>query len=262
MSRILITGGAGYIGSVLAAHLIRQEHSVVLCDPMAADVTAFRYQDIARNGGLDVFDTIIHLAAHSSVGACEDDPCGAIDNNLVDVIDFARKLSGQTFIFASTGSIRDPNTTMLYDTTKRAAEQTLPHIYPATHILRFGTVCGVSPVMREDLILNGMVRDAVRTGVITVRNPGAWRPVLFFADLCQAIDLLVTGGSESGVYDLASFQTKIGGWADMVAKETGARIVDEGLTPHYSFRMPVLPKSFVTPEAAIRELMEFWRAKT
>lgn len=265
MTRVLITGGHGYIGSLLTRHLRAQDIDVEVSDPT---VKNFGTRDMTRHyqhfrcPQLNTYSHIIHLAAHSSVAACEADPSGAIDNNILNTIRLGRQLSEQTLIFASSGSVLDANTTRLYDTTKSTAEQVLPYVHRDTHILRFGTVCGVSPVMREDLILNGMVRDAVRTKVVTVRNPHAWRPVLFFPDLCAAVDDIIAGHADPGVRDLASYQARIGGWADMVAKITGAEIVDDGLTPHYDFKMAVVPKSLTSPEKVINELVGYWRARS
>lgn len=262
MTRILITGGHGYIGASLTRHLRSQDYDVEVSDPAvknsAIDMT--RHYQYFRVPNLNGYQVIIHLAAHSSVVACEADPQGAVNNNLTDTIHLARKLDDQVFIFASSGSVLDPNTSKLYDATKRSAEQLLPYIYPPCHILRFGTVCGVSPVMREDLILNAMTRDAVRNDVVSVRNSNAWRPVLFLPDLCAAVDRILAGKTEPGVHDMASFQARIGSWADMVSRATGAKIVEEGPSPHYDFRM--MPMANPTPpETVIGELVKHWRGK-
>lgn len=260
--RILITGGHGYVGSYLTRHLRSHDFDVEVSDPTvknsAIDMT--RHYQYFRVPNLNGYQAIIHLAAHSSVAACESDPQGAVNNNLTDTIHLARKLDDQMFIFASSGSVLDQNTTRLYDATKRSAEQLLPYIYPRSHVLRFGTVCGVSPVMREALILNGMTRDAVRKDVITVRNPHAWRPVLFLPDLCAAVERILAGETQPGVHDLASFQARIGGWADMVSQATGVGIVEEGPTPHYDFKMMTVDNP-TPPEKVIGELVKYWRGK-
>lgn len=258
---ILITGGAGYIGSALHAHLSVAEHNVVILDQRYADATSTcRYQDIHPQQLTD-FDTIIHLAAHSSVAACETDKRGAWLNNANDVAELVAKLSGQKFIFASTGSLYSRNgPSMVYDQTKEAAERLLDG-YENLHICRFGTVAGVSSVMREDLILNGMTRDAARTGVVTVRNQGAWRPVLFLSDLCWFIDCILSGEQKQGRHDVASFNARIGGWADIVSKETGAKIREAPDTPTYDFRMPVLDGGPAKMDRVVRELVRYWRAE-
>lgn len=254
--RILIIGGAGYIGTALTAYLTQAGYAVDTLDIAEGASRRLRYQNFVP---VD-YNIIIHLAAHSSVAACAADPVGAIDNNLIDFADFTRRLgSDQTLLFVSTGSIHDRNTSNLYDSTKRSAEAIIPIFHPRSYVMRFGTVCGVSPKMREDLILNGMVRDAVRKNAVTVCNPGAWRPVLFFSDLCYAVERLLESTAPYGAYNLASFQARIGSWADMVARQLGVEIIDAGISPHYDFRMPILPESKTTPEAVINELAEYWR---
>jgi UDP-glucose 4-epimerase len=262
--RVLITGGHGFVGSYLTRHLRARDVDVEVSDPTVKNtsIDMSRHYQYFRCPQLAGYQAVIHLAAHSSVAACEADPQGAVNNNLLDMIHLARKMKDdQIFIFASSGSVLDRNTSKLYDATKRAGEQILPYVYPRAHILRFGTVCGVSPVMRHDLILNGMVRDAVKTGTITVRNPHAWRPVLFLPDLCAAVDRILKGEAPPGVYDMASFQSRIGGWADMVAQITKAQIVDEGPTPHYDFRMNIPPHGMTTPEEVIGDLVQYWKKR-
>lgn len=256
--KILINGGAGYIGSALHDHLLHAEHEVAIVDQRYGDeLSTCRYQDI-HPWQLDRFDAVIHLAAHSSVAACEADPEAAWVNNARDLGAFMSKLTTQTFVFASTGSLYSKNgPRMVYDQTKEAAEfQVAP--YPNKHILRFATVSGVSPVMREDLLLNGMTRDAARTGVVMVRNPSAWRPVLFLTDLCWFIDRILAGEEDTGLHDLASFNCRIGGWADVVAKAIGAVIHEAPNTPTYDFRMPVLEGAPGTLDGVLRELREHW----
>lgn len=208
-------------------------------------------------------DTVIHLAAHSSVAACLSDPLGAIANNLTDLVTFAQKLRGQTLIFASTGSVYSRNgATSVYDLTKLLAEKALTEVCAAAgvplHILRLATVAGVSPVMRADTIINGMTRDAVRTGVVTVRNPSVWRPVLFLPDLAWFVDRILAGDVVPGVHDLASFQARVGGWADVVARATGARIETSESTETYDFRMPVLEGGPGRLDDVVVGLIEHW----
>lgn len=217
-----------------------------------------RYQDLAQKY-LDQFDAIVHLAAHSSVAACEADPRGALRNNATDLPDFLGKLSDQTFIHASTGSLRDINRKMTYDRTKVLAETAISELRPSAHMLRLGTVCGVSPVMREDVLLNGMTRDAVRDGVVRVCNQGAWRPVLFLSDLCWYVDRILTGDVDPGVHELASFQCRIGGWAEMVAERVDAEVKVVPDTSSYNFRMPVLEDGPGDLETVLSELTTYWR---
>jgi nucleoside-diphosphate-sugar epimerase len=256
MKIVTVTGSRGYIGSVLCPflraagwHVEEIDWRIDPVEPINRDYRRFKPDS----------GPVVHLAAHSSVAMCDADVEEAAYNNVRDLIPFTLRCSpNHPFVFASTGSLYDPNADRLYDATKRAAEGLLRHLHPKAALLRFGTVCGVSPCMREDVLLNGMVRDAVRNGVVTVRNPDAVRPVLFFPDLCAAVARALDSGSV-GVVPLASYETPIRMWAAIVAARVGAEVIDEEPTPHYDFTMPVL-KSLTTPYAVIDELAAYWRS--
>src|ERR1700676_658785 len=120
MTRVLITGGAGFVGSYLTRHLRASDFDVEVSDPTVKNTSIdhSRHYQYFRVPNLNIYSAVIHLAAHSSVAACEADPQGAVNNNLLDMIHLARKMDDQIFIFASSGSVLDGNTTKLYDATK------------------------------------------------------------------------------------------------------------------------------------------------
>ena len=95
--------------------------------------------------------------------------------------------------------------------------------------LRQGTVCGWSPRMRFDLIVNTMVKSALTTGVITVNNPSIWRPLLDIRDAVSAFTRAVQASYRlSGVFNVASGNYTVGQVADLVKEElellTGQRV--------------------------------------
>jgi nucleoside-diphosphate-sugar epimerase len=86
--------------------------------------------------------------------------------------------------------------------------------------LRQGTVCGWSPRMRFDLIVNTMVKSALTTGVITVNNPSIWRPLLDIRDAVSAFTRAVQASYRlSGVFNVASDNYTVGQVADLVKEE-------------------------------------------
>jgi nucleoside-diphosphate-sugar epimerase len=189
-----------------------------------------RYQDLTAEF-LRGFGSIIHLAGHNSVVACDRWPTEAFANNVAGFVDLVHKLSGQKLVFASSISIYVntagrqaaetdplPDPVSFYDLHKQLIERYARVAYPNSYGLRFGTVCGPAPNLRTELLLNALVRSAVQDGYVQVANRDAHRPLLGIFDLCRAIEAIVTGGSiPPGVYNLASVNARIGEVADYVA---------------------------------------------
>ncbi|MHC4743894.1 MAG: NAD-dependent epimerase/dehydratase family protein, partial [Planctomycetota bacterium] len=86
--------------------------------------------------------------------------------------------------------------------------------------LRQGTVCGYSPRMRLDLIVNTMFKFAMAEKKITVNNPSIWRPVLDIRDAATAyLRAIQADYSLSGVFNIASGNYTVGQVGDMVKYE-------------------------------------------
>jgi nucleoside-diphosphate-sugar epimerase len=244
---ILVTGGAGYIGHALRRNLRAASHETGVAD--------FKYginADYRRLPGeaVSCYDAVIHLAGHSNVAACRDDPVGAFDNNLTGLVGLLGKLHhDQKFIYASSSSVYSqgiggPGADFqnMYDFTKYASDAVVKLLRPENSWgMRFGTVNGASPNMRWDLMLNGMVRDALTKGVVTVVNPDTKRPILFMADLCAAVEKILRGDVPAGVHNLCSFNTTVGAAADAVATRTGAKVETQSGKTAYSFAMETAP---------------------
>jgi len=212
--RVLVTGGAGYIGNVLVPTLVANGHEVKVLDLFTygnhfeaeAKIVKGKITDIETvlAASKDV-DAIIHLAA--VVG----DPCGNLlpdqtlsvnylaTENLVKV---AKHLNIKKFIFSSTCSVygfRDGTcyeTTALnpisnYAKTKVLAEEVIrsvPEINPI--ILRFATVYGLSPRMRFDLVANLLIAKSLSEKKITVYGNGLqYRPLVHVRDIAGAVKM-------------------------------------------------------------------------
>ncbi len=243
--RILIIG-AGFIGSVVAPHLQRAGFGVDTMDMgrpcrIPADCRVINVEDV-----LD-YAAVIWLAGHSSVKMCREDPLGAVDNNVVGLARLAGLMAdagtGARLIYASSVSIhaRGPSRTV-YDATKRAAEEMVPVLYDHSVGLRFGTVCGVSPCQRWDLMIPAMVRSAVEQGVVRVSNGSAGRPILGIRDLCRAIEAVVRfEGEVEAAYDLTSFDAYISQIGAKVAAFCGVPLIEEPGTGTYNIYAPSGP---------------------
>ena len=82
---------------------------------------------------------------------------------------------------------------------------------------RQGTICGYSPRMRLDLVINTMFRFALSDKEITVNNPTIWRPILAIQDACNAyVRAIEASKSITGIFNIASENYTIGELGDIV----------------------------------------------
>ena len=190
-----------------------------------------------QEANIDSYEAVIHLAGHSSVGMCESDPDGAWRNNVESFRDLVSKVrSDQLLIYASSGSVygnigrpaveSDAGLSAVhdYDLTKVVGDVIATHgIDRGKQIvgLRFGTVNGLSPYTRVDLMLNAMCLSAVKHGFINVKNPSIARPLLFLDDLVQAVELILKA-PVPGIFNLASVDVTVEQAAQAVIERTGA----------------------------------------
>jgi nucleoside-diphosphate-sugar epimerase len=207
------------------------------------------YQDLTA-GDLDDFDAVVLLAGHSSVAACDRAPGEAFANNVAGFAGLVHKLRGQKLVYASSISVYGntgghivteddplPAAASCYDFHKQTVERYAALAYPNSCGLRFGTVCGPSPNLRPELLLNSMVRSALREGVVRLANPHAHRPLLGINDLCRAAHAVLTRDIPPGIYNLASVDARIGDVALQVARRFGVPCVGADLPSNYDVRV-------------------------
>lgn len=229
--------GKGYIGSAID-------------ELIEVDVVdwkdGFEYDEISEET-LKLYDTVILLAGHSSVTQCISDPSGAWINNVEKFKRLLDKIHDQTFIYASSGSLYNNckifnekntefNLTNTYDLTKFTIDQLALLSKKNIYGLRFGTVCGYSPKIRKDLMINKMYFNR-NSGVIQVSNRSIKRPILGINDLIKAIKTIINNPTNPGIYNLASFTDTVGNIADKVALELNLKIENLPDTPAYNFEM-------------------------
>lgn len=212
---VLVTGGAGYIGSIMTRILLEKGYNVTVLDRLffgsdslkdVADQITLIRDDVRffKPDKLKGIDAVFDLAALSN------DPCGELDQEKtleinyqgrVRVANLAKKYGVKKYVFASTCSVYgfqegvinessslNPLTTYAKSAVK-AEQEILPladNNFSAT-VLRQATVYGFSYRMRFDLAINGMVLGYYRNGKIPIMRDGKqWRPFVNVNDTSKA----------------------------------------------------------------------------
>ncbi len=217
--RVLVIGGAGYIGSALLPILLGRGHRVRVLDLFLYGTEPiekvkdhprlellrgdFRHVQKVVEAMRDV-DAVVHLGAIVGDPACDLDERLTIDVNLsaTRMIAQVAKASGvRRFVFASTCSVYGANDDVLdehsevrpislYGTTKLAAERGLQSMaddgFQPT-ILRFATIYGLSGRTRFDLVVNLLAAKAKIDGLITIHGGDQWRPFVHVEDAALAV---------------------------------------------------------------------------
>ncbi len=220
--RVLVTGGAGYVGSVLVNQLLERGDEVRVLDslihgsvPSLLGVWShpsleFIHGDVRdasmRKIALEGVTAVVHLAAIVGDPACARDPETARDVNqhgTAALVRDARAAGVQRLIFASTcsnyGKVDgddlanekwDLNPVSLYAETKVSAELDVlaqSENGLATTCLRLATVYGTSPRMRFDLTVNEFTRDVALGRELVVYGEQFWRPYVHVRDAARGI---------------------------------------------------------------------------
>ena len=202
---------------------------------------------------LQLFDIVIFLG-----GCTGRQSCAKIDlvertrMNVNDVIKLVQKMNrNQHFIVASTSAVtegmynateQDPifvNKHDEYTSSMFQRELALRHlstdtkIIPRISILRFGTVIGVSPGQRVDLLVPSLYTAAYKIGVVNVQSFSTMRSFLWLRDLTRAVNTLVTHTNWDNmqlfkIWNLASFSSTVLKVATTVSSITGA-LIDTGV---------------------------------
>ena len=251
--KILIGGGAGYIGSRLIPELIALGHDVDVVDLLwfgnhLGDKVKVTKKDLFDISSKDMqgYEQFIFLAGLSNDPMAEYSPSknfiynGALPSYLAYE---AKKAGVKRFIYASSCSVYGYTMDKLYDEeapviceypygiSKLQGERGVLQLQDkdfSVIALRQGTVSGYSPRMRFDLLVNTMFRSAMVDGKITVNNPNIWRPVFDIRDAVMVYKKAVQADySTSGVFNVASGNYTVGQVADTVKLELAKLINKE-----------------------------------
>lgn len=223
---VLITGGAGYIGSILTSELLRQNYRVTILDSLLfggegivpflshpnfhfikSDVTELRAVRDAVKKGWQTPDAVVHLAGIVGFPACQAVGKQVAWKYNVEatklVFEQAADLGVERFVFASTysnyGLSEDGkpvteesplNPQSLYAETKIASEEYLlsqKDAACAPLLFRFATLYGVSPRTRFDLIVNQFVLEAFTKRELIIYQRGYSRSFVHIRDVVRGV---------------------------------------------------------------------------
>jgi len=218
MKNVLITGGAGYIGSSLVSHFL-EDHKVTVVDSLMYDKTSllgyvshpnfkFVKGDVRDNKVMceltDKADVVIPLAALVGFPLCDRNPREATEINRNVNVDLAlRKRSEQIVVYPCTNSgygSSDSNTPCTeespmnpithYGKTKVEAENAYKDAENCT-TFRLATVFGPSKRMRTDLLVNNFVLKAMRDRALVLYEDSYKRNYIHIEDVCRAFRFVV-----------------------------------------------------------------------
>ena len=218
LKSILVTGGAGYIGSVLTHKLVELGYDVRIIDSLIygkdgiSDLISKNSVELIEKDIRDEkilnevvrnIDCVIHLAAIVGDPLCKKIPVAAKQINedaTKKLVNISKKQGVKRFIFASTCSNYGSSLTMvdenspiqpisLYSKTKVNSENFILNTKNSSFepcILRFATAHGLSPRMRFDLLLQEFLRDAILDKKIRIYGSNFWRPLSHVDDISNA----------------------------------------------------------------------------
>lgn len=216
MKKVLITGGAGYLGSTAAEYLLSKGYAVTVLDNLMYkqlsllhlfknDNFRFVKGDVRNKELLQTLvkshDVIIPLAAIVGMPACKDNPQLTIEVNYEQIVHIVEVLtSEQKLIMPNTNSqygsseeiITESspfNPLSLYAKTKCDAEDAV--IAAGGIALRLATVFGVSPRMRQDLLVNDFVYKSVVDGYLVLFEAHFKRNYIHVQDIARVFEFMI-----------------------------------------------------------------------
>lgn len=219
MKKILVTGGAGYLGSHVVKQLLDNDYKVRVLDDLSFGQIGIKkiksnpnfelikgdirdLQSVLKS--MEGVDGVIHLAGIVGDPASKIDPILSTEINYLStklVVDSALYFNIKQFVFASTCSVYGAsnndilnekskvNPVSIYADTKLKSEKIILDSYGKNFnpvIFRTGTLFGFSDRMRFDLAINFLSAQATKNNKITIEGGKQWRPFIHVHDAARA----------------------------------------------------------------------------
>jgi nucleoside-diphosphate-sugar epimerase len=240
--RILMAGGAGYLGSVLVPKLLDRGYEVDVVDlfwfgdhlPSEAGIIRKDIFDINPED-LQPYQQVVFLAGLSNDPMAEYSPSQNFIFNAAApayLAYIAKKAKVKRYVYACSCSVygytdnelfdegRPVSSSYPYGISKLQGEQAVMNLLDddfSVISLRKGTVSGYSPRMRLDLIVNTMFKSGIRDREITVNDPSIWRPIVSIEDATNAYVRAIEASEKiSGIFNIASGNYTVGEVGDLV----------------------------------------------
>lgn len=250
--RILVTGGCGYVGSFLVPRLLLAGHHVVVVDtqwfgnflPKHKNLKLINkmFNELIKEDLKNV-ESVIHLANIANDPSVELNPTFSWEVNVLhttQLLNLCQKIhSIKQFIYASSGSVYGVKSELrvteeldllpisAYNKTKMTAERVLLSYAEdfAVHIIRPATICGLSPRMRFDVVVNMFVMQAFSKGVLTVLGGEQIRPNIHIEDMARVYEHFLSNKElPSGSYNAGFENISVMSIAESISRKFNVEI--------------------------------------
>ena len=229
IKKILITGGGGYVGTLLVQELLKKNYKITVVDTFWFGNYLLKNKNLKilkknildlKNSDFKRIDCVIHLASIANDNAADIDQKFAWETSCLGtkiICDLAKNNSIKKFIYASSGSVygikKEKQVTeslscepvSVYNKSKMVAERIVLSYKEnfQTIIVRPSTLYGYSPRMRLDLTINILCYHAFKFNKVTIFGGKQWRPYLHIKDMVNFYLHCLKRKNMRGIYNIS-----------------------------------------------------------